>query len=115
MPSDIPDQRTLCFLLDNYRILLGLKMRGMGRMNYNGLGGMLQEGETPEIAAAREVLEEGGVIIKPENLKKMGVIDFDFPCKPEWNQTVHIYTACRWEGELKDTPEMKLKWFDKNK
>lgn len=39
---------------------------------YNGLGGRVEEGETPQEAARREVREEAGV--EPEDLQEKGVI-----------------------------------------
>ena len=114
MPSDIPAQRTLCFLVSNEKILLGLKKKGMGTMNYNGFGGQFKAGETAEEATVRELYEEAGVIAKKEGLSKMATIDFYFPARPEWNQTVHIYFAESWEGMPHETDEMKPEWFDRN-
>ena len=44
-------------------------------------------------------------------LEKIAVIDFFFPHKPEWNQTVHTFFVRRWIGEPKESEEMRPQWF----
>ncbi len=103
---------TLVFFVEDGKILLGMKKRGFGVNKWNGFGGKVIEGEEIESAAIREVFEEIGVKIK--KLEKFGEIEFYFPHKSEWNQVVHVFLARDWEGEIKETEEMKPKWFDIN-
>ena len=49
---------TLCLILKDGKMLLGMKKRGFGMGNWNGFGGKVQEGETIEDATKRELLEE---------------------------------------------------------
>ena len=57
---------------------------------WNGLGGKLEEGESPEECVIREVYEESGLIIKNPMLK--GIITFPkFDEIDDW--LVFIYTA----------------------
>ena len=84
---------TLCFVIQNGRILLGNKKLGFGKDKINGFGGKVQNNETIEEAAVRELKEEVGLISDKESLQKVGEIDFFFP-EPkakEWNQTVHVF------------------------
>ena len=71
---------TLVYLLDNDRILLGLKKRGIGEGKWNGFGGKvhINEGETIVEGAIREVEEECGIIVQKSGLRYTGTIDFDF-------------------------------------
>ena len=41
----------------------------------NGLGGKIEEGETPVEAMKREILEESGLVIDDNNLNHIGVIE----------------------------------------
>lgn len=102
---------TLSFLFKDGEILLAMKKRGFGEGKWNGYGGKVEEGETVEEAAVREIGEEGNVIVKTEDLESIGIIDFHFSDKPEWNQKVHIFKVLKWEGEPEETEEMKPQWF----
>ena len=109
---------TLSFLFKDEKILLAMKKRGFGDGKWNGYGGKVEEGEGIEEAAVREIHEEGNVIVKKEDLENVGVIDFYFPDKPDWNQRVHIYKILKWQGEpeeTEETEEMKPEWFDFDK
>ena len=107
-------QATLCIPLNGTQILLGMKKRGFGVGKYNGFGGKLKLGETVEEATLREFQEESGLCSKSEHLKKMAEIDFYFPYKPEWNQTVHVYTISTFSGKPQETEEMAFQWFKRN-
>jgi mutator protein MutT len=111
----IATERTICFLLRDSQILLGVKKRGLGQLNYNGFGGKLEAGETAEQAAVRELREEARLLVKEKDLEKRATIDFHFPYKPEWNQRVHVYFVYSWKGEPVETDEMKPEWFLRDK
>ncbi len=49
---------TLCIVHQHPRVLLGMKKRGFGIGHWNGFGGKVEEGESIEEAAKREVKEE---------------------------------------------------------
>ena len=67
---------TLVLVFDNTRILLGLKKRGFGEGRWNGFGGKVEDGESIEEAAYRELTEESGVSAK--KLTKRGELVFEF-------------------------------------
>jgi 8-oxo-dGTP diphosphatase/2-hydroxy-dATP diphosphatase len=99
---------TLCTIHKNSKILLGMKKRGFGAGFWNGFGGKVKEGESIEEAAKRETKEEIGVV--PLDLKKMGILKFQFKGEPEILE-VHVFNCSNFEGEIKETEEMKPKWF----
>lgn len=102
---------TLSFLIKEDKILLAMKKRGFGDGKWNGYGGKLAEGESIEDGAVREIQEEGNVAVQKEDLLPLGVIDFYFSDKPEWDQRVHIFRVEKWMGEPEETEEMKPEWF----
>jgi 8-oxo-dGTP diphosphatase/2-hydroxy-dATP diphosphatase len=99
---------TLCIIHKNSKILLGMKKRGFGAGFWNGFGGKVKEGESIEEAAKRETKEEIGVV--PLDLKKMGILRFQFKGEPEILE-VHVFSCSNFEGEIKETEEMAPKWF----
>ncbi len=99
---------TLCFLHDDNRVLLAMKKRGFGEGWWNGYGGKLIEGETPEQAAIRELEEESG--IKAKKLEKKGFIVFEGEEEADFH--THIYSIQEFEGEPVETEEMRPQWFN---
>lgn len=72
-----------------------------GRLLWSLPKGHLEEGESPEAAAVREVAEETG--IRGEVLGSLGSIDFWFVADGQRvHKTVHHYLLLRVGGELSD-------------
>lgn len=103
---------TLCIIHQDSKILLGMKKKGFGEGRWNGFGGKVEEGETIEQAALREVHEEAG--IKALDLNKVGIIDFEFENDPKILE-VHIFSATKFSGEPVESDEMKPQWFSVDK
>ncbi len=99
---------TLCFVHQHPRILLGMKKQGFGAGRWNGFGGKVEPGESIEDAARREMKEEAGIEVR--EIKKMGVIDFEFRGKPEILE-VHIFKSVEFSGEPTESDEMRPQWF----
>jgi 8-oxo-dGTP diphosphatase/2-hydroxy-dATP diphosphatase len=99
---------TLCLIHQHPKVLLGMKKRGFGAGRWNGFGGKVQQGESIEEAAKREVLEETG--IKVGELEKRGVIDFEFEGNTEILE-VHIFRAKDFSGDPQESEEMKPAWY----
>ena len=75
---------------------------------WNGLGGKLEPGETPEECVVREVREESGLKISRPRFR--GVLTFPgFDGENDW--LVFVYTARRFSGKLGRTPEGLLRWI----
>jgi len=104
----------VCYIINEEdEVLLQLKRRGFGKGKWNGPGGKINKGETPEESVKREVEEETGIIlIKPD---KMGELEFIFKDKPEWNNYMHVFVCRKYTGYPTDKGEGKLKWFKKDK
>nr|XP_020748229.1 7,8-dihydro-8-oxoguanine triphosphatase [Odocoileus virginianus texanus] len=79
---------TLVLVLQPQRVLLGMKKRGFGAGRWNGFGGKVQEGETVEDGAKRELQEESGLTV--DTLHKVGQITFEFTGDPEL-MDVHVF------------------------
>ena len=93
---------------------MAMKKRGFGEGKWNGVGGKVDEGETIEEAAVREMKEEIGVDAEVNELRSVGNIKFLFNEYPDWNQHVHIFFVENWEGEPRESEEMRPAWYDKN-
>jgi 8-oxo-dGTP diphosphatase len=93
------------------QVLLGLKKTGLGTGKIVGLGGHVEDGETPGEAAAREVKEEAGISVAPEALIEVAFITFLFPVRPQWDMTVNVFTSAEWAGHAIATTEISPYWF----
>ena len=89
-----------------------MKKRGFGAGRFNGYGGKVQEGETIEAAALREMKEEVGLAAENSNLNKVGQIKFFFKDKEGWDQEMHVFLVKDWQGESQESEEMKPQWFN---
>ena len=106
-------ETTLLYLRKNDEILLAKKKRGFAKDKYKGVGGKVENGETPEEAAIRECKEE--ISVKPTKYEKVGIIEYDEYYKGKREQiTVHVYISDKWTGEPKESDEMFPKWFNIN-
>ena len=105
-------ERTLLFIIDKDKVLLGVKKRGFGKGNMLGIGGKVENGESIEQAMVREAEEEVGVT--PTEAKKVAVLSFYFPEKerPEkWNQRVSVYVTSAWSGTIAESEEIRPEWL----
>ncbi len=101
---------TICYIRDNGRVLLQLKAKGRwGAGLWNGPGGKIEDGESPEGAAAREVREETGLTVR--DLRAHGTLVFYFGDTPEPDYTVHIFSTRSFEGALQPNDEGHLEWL----
>lgn len=89
-------------------MLLGMKKRGFGEGRWNGFGGKVDQGETVEEAARRELKEEVG--IEAVDLNPAGVMEFTFEDDTGHLQ-VHVFKVTKFSGEPVETEEMRPQWF----
>ncbi|HCK09125.1 MAG TPA: DNA mismatch repair protein MutT [Candidatus Latescibacteria bacterium] len=106
---------TLVYLKQNGKTLMlhrVKKEQDFHEGKWNGLGGKLDPGETPEECAIREVKEESGLDLKA--LKLRGIITFPlFDQVDDWY--VYLFTGTEFSGDLIDSPEGDLEWIDNDK
>ncbi|RMF40669.1 MAG: 8-oxo-dGTP diphosphatase [Anaerolineae bacterium] len=102
---------TLCYLRANEHTLMLHRIKKANDMHqgkWNGLGGKLEPGESPEECVIREVYEESGLRIQHPRLH--GVITFPaFDALDDWY--VFVFTATQFEGSLIDSREGVLRWI----
>jgi len=99
---------TLLFVVQEGRILLIEKLRGLGKGKINGPGGRLEPGETPEQAAVREMEEETHAT--PLGVQPAGELWFQFT--DGYSIRVYVFRADGIEGDLTATAEAIPLWFD---
>ncbi len=107
-------QTNICFLMNDGKVLLGMKKRGFGGGKWNGFGGKLEEGEDPRAGVVREMKEEAGIDIAPEDLREAGTVLFTFSDNPDWDNFCTIFTATRWTGDPSESDEMRPQWYPVN-
>jgi 8-oxo-dGTP diphosphatase len=103
---------TLCYIRRQGKTLMVHRIKKANDMHqgkWNGLGGKLEMGETPEECAVREIKEESGLIVVNPKLK--GLLTFPgFANDEDWYAFVFVITD--FEGELIDSAEGDLAWVD---
>ncbi len=99
---------TLLIIHKDDKVLLGMKKRGFGIGLWNGFGGKINEGETIEDAAKRELFEESGLTVN--NMEKLGILDFSWEGKENVLE-VNVFKTTEFSGEPQETEEMKPEWF----
>lgn len=103
---------TLVYVRRDGQTLMVYRNKKPGDMHagkWNGLGGKLEPGETPEACAAREVLEESGLTLRAPRLR--GLLTFPaFSQGEDWY--AFVFTAHDFRGDLIDSPEGRLEWVE---
>ena len=101
---------TLCHIIHDDNLLLQRKSAGLfGEGKWNGVGGKLKPGESPNEGVKREVVEETGLLIS--QLKLHGMLKFYFGKieRPGW--LVYVFSTRVFKGNLKSSEEGLLQWF----
>lgn len=108
---------TLCCIYNEKEILLGeIKKEGKLKGMFNGFGGKVEQDETIDEAAVRELQEEAGIL--PLDMKKRGVMNFFMeedgnPFAHGPMMQVHVYSATKFQGDPIETDEMRPQWFSR--
>jgi 8-oxo-dGTP diphosphatase len=75
-------------------------------------GGKVEAGESPEIAALREIEEELGVQLDPAGLAPLAfAADSRPPEPPRKSYVILLYTCRTWHGDLECRDGEELRWF----
>lgn len=102
---------TLCYLEHQGQYLMLLrnkKKHDINKQKWIGIGGHLLEKETPDECVQREFTEETGLTLLDYKLR--GLVTFisdEYETVQMW-----LYTASKFEGELKPCDEGELHWID---
>jgi 8-oxo-dGTP diphosphatase len=101
---------TLCYVKQNGNTLMLHRVKKANDIHagkWNGLGGKLEPGESPEQCIIREVREEAGLeIICP---RYHGLLIFADFAGDDWY--VWVFTADKFSGSLIESNEGRLKWI----
>ncbi len=103
MPAE---QATLLFVVNEDKVLLIEKKRGIGAGKINGPGGRIDPGEGPLEAAVREVEEE--LRVTPIGVWKVGEVLFQV--LDGVSILIHVFRADDCRGEPTETPEAIPLW-----
>lgn len=105
---------TLCYVRRPGQTLMIHRIKKPNDMHqgkWNGLGGKLEPGETPEECARREILEESG--LRVQRLVWKGFLTFPgFANEEDWY--AFVFVADQFEGDLIESPEGYLAWIEDN-
>lgn len=85
------------------------KKNDLNEGKWLGIGGHIEEGETPKEAIIRETLEETGLTLK--SVEKRGILTF---INNDYVELIHLYTSNDYEGSLTECNEGELHWINKN-
>lgn len=99
---------TVVYLYNAERILLAMKKRGFGAGWWNGYGGKVAPGETIAAAAARELMEESGIVTQ---LTPQGKITYHFKGD---DLVIHFFHNANFNGTAIETEEMRPEWFSRD-
>ena len=103
---------TLCYLRKDGKTLMIHRIKKQNDMHqgkWNGLGGKLEPGESPEECAIREIREESG--LEATHLILKGFLTFPtFANQEDWY--AFVFVVDEFKGELVDSPEGDLEWIE---
>jgi len=106
----VTTEATVCIIIRDDCILLQKKTAGrFGEGKWNGPGGKLGPGETPENCARREVREETGLRVR--SLRLHGALRHYFGDVDEPDWIVYQFSVTEFEGEPMESDEGELRWF----
>ena len=104
---------TLCYIEKNDSYLMMHRVKKVNDENRDkwiGIGGKLEEAETPYDAARREILEETGLVAN--ELFYRGIITFVSDIYG--TEYMHLFTTDQFSGEIKaECDEGNLEWVKK--
>lgn len=105
---------TLCYVEDGEELLFlyrNKKENDIHEGKHIGLGGKIEDGETPVECIKREVLEESGLKLEEVNLR--GIMIFPkFDGVEDWY--TFLFSSNKFSGELIDSDEGDLMWVKKD-
>lgn len=102
---------TLCYIERNHSYLMLHRVKkenDLNRDKWIGVGGKLEENESPEEGLLREVFEETGLTLT--NYRYRGIVTF---VSDRWEgEYMHLFTADNFTGQMTACNEGNLEWVD---
>jgi len=87
------------------------KENDLNKMKWVGVGGHVEEMETPDECFIREVREETGIELNACDIIRRGIVDFISDIYE--NERMYLYTATVAGPDFSECNEGTLKWIDK--
>lgn len=104
---------TLCYIERDGKYLMlhrTKKENDLNRDKWIGIGGKLEENESPEECLLREAYEETG--LRLTSYRYCGIVTF---VSDRWEgEYMHLFLADGFEGKLRECDEGVLEWVDKD-
>jgi NADH pyrophosphatase NudC (nudix superfamily) len=96
----------VCFIVKDNKILLAKIQYSLNDQKWNGIGGYIDNVESPEDAVVREFSEETFIKINKDDLIKVKELEMEIK--------LIVFKTNKWSGELniKDASIKELKWFN---
>lgn len=103
---------TLCYVTRGDEVLMLHRVKKKNDVNHDkwiGIGGKLEEGESPDECLLREAKEETGLELTSWRCR--GVVTFlNTMCEGEY---MYLFTADDFRGTMQDCPEGDLQWVSR--
>ena len=104
---------TICYIeKDNKYLMLHRtkKEKDINKNKWIGVGGKIEEGESPEECILREVKEETGLTLRTYKLR--GIVTYvSTTCETDY---MYLFSANDFEGDLIECNEGDLQWIEKD-
>ena len=107
-------ETTLCYVQKDNKYLMLHRIKKEEDVNegkWIGIGGRIEDGETPEQCLVREAKEETGLNLT--SYRYRGIVHFR--SEDYEDEDMHLFTADAFEGELTECDEGVLKWINYDK
>ena len=106
---------TLCYIKQNDKYLMLHRTKKSDDPNegkWIGIGGHMEDGESPEECVVREVREETGLVLKEFRYRALVTFTSDL----YETEYMHLFTADIFEGAITDNcEEGELEWIESDK
>ncbi len=107
------DKTVLCYIeKDNQYLMIyrNKKKNDLSEGKWMGVGGHIEEGESPDLALVREVKEETNLDLLSYSLR--GLIYFQ---NDDYQEIMYLYTSDNYKGEIGECNEGELYFIPKEK
>ena len=106
-------ETTLCYIQRDKKYLMLHRVKKEGDVNKDkwiGIGGRIEDGESPKQCILREAKEETGLTLTSCDYR--GIVYFESDIYED--EKMHLFTSDSFEGELTECDEGVLEWIDRD-